>query len=60
VISDHGMTTIPTTNFMTIETLKNDSLYTTVNNGAIVNMHPKKGVKIATVMRYLKTKRKPF
>jgi predicted AlkP superfamily pyrophosphatase or phosphodiesterase len=60
VVSDHGMTTLPVTNFMAYETLKNDSLYTTINNGAIVNIHPKKGVNIDTIIRYLKAKENHF
>jgi len=60
VVSDHGMTTLPVTNFMDMSIIKNDSLYTTINNGAIVNIHPKKGVKIATIMQYLKQKENHF
>lgn len=60
IVSDHGMTTIPTTNFIRIEDIKNENLYTTIDNGAIINIHPKKDVKIDAIIQYLKPKENNF
>ena len=60
VVSDHGMTSTPVDNFFPVETIENDNLFMTVNNGALVNIHPKKGVAINTVMQFLKQKENHF
>ena len=60
IVSDHGMATIPNTNFIPIENLKNDNLFTIIDNGAIVNIHPKKDVKIDAIIQYLKQKENNF
>ena len=40
IVSDHGMSTVPISKFIAIEKIENDSLYTSIDNGAIVNIHP--------------------
>lgn len=60
IVSDHGMASVKTTNFLPIEDIENDDLYTTIDNGAIVNLHPKKGVEVATIIEYLKPKENNF
>ena len=40
IVSDHGMANVPTDHLIAIDDIKNDSLYTTIDNGAIVNIHP--------------------
>ena len=60
IVSDHGMANITQTNFIPIEDIKNDSLYTLIDNGAIVNVHPKKDVEVDTVIKLLKSKASHF
>ena len=60
IVSDHGMSTVPITNFIPIENIKNDNLYTIIDNGAIVNIHAKKDVKIDSIFQYLKPKENNF
>ena len=40
IVSDHGMSTVPISKFIPIEKIENDSLYTIINNGTIINIHP--------------------
>jgi predicted AlkP superfamily pyrophosphatase or phosphodiesterase len=60
VVSDHGMATQLSSNYIPIESIKNDSLFLTINNGAIVNIHPTKGIETNTVIKYLKQKEQHF
>lgn len=60
IVSDHGMSMVPTNNYLSIEDIKNEGLYTTINNGAIVNIHPKKGISKETILLYLKPKENHF
>jgi len=60
IVSDHGMTALPTTNLIPIEEIKNDTLFSIVNNGAIVNIHPKNKDKIALAFKFLKQKESNF
>jgi predicted AlkP superfamily pyrophosphatase or phosphodiesterase len=60
IVSDHGMADIPVSKYLSIETIENDELYTTLNNGAIVNIHPKENVSIDSVYAYLKSKEQHF
>jgi predicted AlkP superfamily pyrophosphatase or phosphodiesterase len=60
IVSDHGMTDVPMSNFIAIEDIKNDSLYSFVNNGTIVNIHPKKDAEIDSIIQYIKQKENHF
>ncbi|WP_350288523.1 ectonucleotide pyrophosphatase/phosphodiesterase [uncultured Croceitalea sp.] len=60
IVSDHGMADIPVSKYLPIENIENNELYTTLNNGAIVNIHPKKNVTIDSVYTYLKRKEQNF
>jgi len=60
IVSDHGMATVPNTKLISIEDIKNDSLYKVIDNGAIVNIHPKKDVSIDAIIEYLKPKENNF
>lgn len=60
IVSDHGMATIPIANYIPIETLENKDLFHTLNNGAIVNIHPKENVSIDTIYNFLKNKEQHF
>jgi predicted AlkP superfamily pyrophosphatase or phosphodiesterase len=41
LVSDHGMTEIKTDNLIPIETIKNDEQYLFIENGSLINIHPK-------------------
>ena len=60
IVSDHGMTSITADKYIPIETIENDDLYLTVNNGSIVNIHPKNIVQTDSVFTYLQNKEKHF
>ena len=60
IVSDHGMADLQTANLLAIEDIENENLFTTINNGAIVNIHPKKGVDIDRVVQELRQKENNF
>ncbi len=60
IVSDHGMTALSTTNFIPLEDIENDSLFSLIDNGAIVNVHPKNDRQIDLVLQYLKKKEHNF
>ncbi|EAR01652.1 ectonucleotide pyrophosphatase/phosphodiesterase [Maribacter sp. HTCC2170] len=60
VVSDHGMSALSTSKYIAVEDIMNTSLYSTINNGAIVNVHPKKDVSTDSVYNYLKAKEHNF
>src|SRR5690606_28114228 len=49
IVSDHGMAAVSTDHFIPIETVQNDGLFRTVDNGSIVNIHPNEGVETDAV-----------
>lgn len=60
IVSDHGMSTVSISNFISIEKIENDSLYTSIDNGAIVNIHPNNKNQIDSIYTYLKKKESNF
>ncbi len=60
IVSDHGMSDLSTSKIIPTETILNDSLYLALDNGTIVNIHPKEGVEIEEVMAHLKPKEAYF
>ncbi len=60
IVSDHGMANLATDHLIDIDNIKNDSLYTTIDNGAIVNIHPKKNEDIDAIFQELKQKEHHF
>ncbi|WP_296384667.1 ectonucleotide pyrophosphatase/phosphodiesterase [Winogradskyella sp.] len=60
IVSDHGMADLSTSNLIPIESIKNDSMFLTIDNGSIVNIHPKKNIKIDSVFQYLKQRETHF
>ncbi len=60
VVSDHGMATLETKNMMAVEDLENDELFTIINSGAILNVHPKGTATVETVYDYLKERESHF
>lgn len=60
IVSDHGMAELSTKNYIPIEDVLNNDLFTAIDNGAIINIHPKEGVKTETIIEYLKPKENNF
>lgn len=60
IVSDHGMADLSNGNKLPIEEVQNDSLYMTIDNGAIINIHPRPGVSVEAVMQYLQPKENRF
>jgi len=60
IVSDHGMTPLLSSNFIPMENIENNNLFLAINNGAIVNIHPKKDIQIDSVFQYLKQKEDNF
>ena len=60
IVSDHGMINQSTDKIIPIESIENDDLFLTIDNGSIVNIHPKKNTDTKTVLDYLKQKEDNF
>ncbi|WP_159023574.1 ectonucleotide pyrophosphatase/phosphodiesterase [Formosa sp. L2A11] len=60
VVSDHGMTTVVPSHFLAVENVTNTNLYTLIDNGAMLDIHPKKGVSVDSIISYLKPKENHF
>ncbi|WP_434035910.1 alkaline phosphatase family protein [Formosa sp. 4Alg 33] len=60
IVSDHGMTTVEAENFISIDEVANPELYTLIDNGSILNIHPKANVTIDSVLKILKRKENNF
>lgn len=60
MVSDHGMGNQSTNKIIPIDSIENDDLFMTIENGTIVNIHPKKDVEIDSVLQYLRNKESNF
>ena len=60
IVSDHGMLEVPVENYIPIELLENDEMFLTVNNGSIVNIHPKEDNLTDSILQFLRNKEKNF
>ena len=60
IVSDHGMIDQSTANLIPTESIENDALFLTIDNGSIVNVHPKKDIDIDSVFQYLRQKEDNF
>lgn len=60
IVSDHGMASQSTTNLIALNDVYNDEMFTLINNGALVNVHPKKGVSTDSVLKFIKSKENHF
>lgn len=60
IVSDHGMGNQSTNKIIPIDSIENDDLFMTIENGTIVNIHPKKDVEIDSVLQYLRNKESNF
>ncbi len=56
IVSDHGMIEIPVNQYMPVESIENDEVYKTVNNGAIVHIYLNQKDDLETVLTELKNK----
>lgn len=56
IVSDHGMAAQSPNKLIAIEDIKNEDLYSVINNGALVNIHPKENVHLDSIYNYLKEK----
>ena len=54
-VSDHGMMNIPVDNYIPREIVKNDDLYSAIDNGSLINIHPHKIDKTDDIFKNLKT-----
>ena len=60
IVSDHGMGNQSTDKIIPIDSIKNDDLFMTIEEGTIVNIHPKKGIETDSILAYLKQKEENF
>lgn len=60
IVSDHGMADQTTANLIPIDAIENDSLFKTMNNGAMVNIHPMEQVSVDSLFQVLKQKENHF
>lgn len=60
IVSDHGMVDLPASNIIPIGSIKNDSLYRTVDNGAMINIYPHKGVDTEALIHSFKRRNEHF
>ncbi|MEM9886536.1 MAG: ectonucleotide pyrophosphatase/phosphodiesterase [Bacteroidota bacterium] len=60
IVSDHGMEEVPIENYIEIERLEDDSLYKTVNNGALAHFYLNDKNKLEEVYQNLKAKETRF
>jgi len=56
IVSDHGMGNQSTKNIIPIDSIENDALFMTIEEGTIVNIHPKKDVEVDSILQYLRQK----
>lgn len=49
-----------TNKLIPVESIQNDALFLALENGSMVNIHPKKEVSIDSVFQYLKQKKSNF
>jgi predicted AlkP superfamily pyrophosphatase or phosphodiesterase len=60
IVSDHGMGNQSTDKIIPIDSIKNDDLFMTIEEGTIVNIHPKKGIETDSILAYLRQKEENF
>ncbi|MFK7935496.1 MAG: ectonucleotide pyrophosphatase/phosphodiesterase [Saprospiraceae bacterium] len=53
VVSDHGMKEVHIDQYIPIESVENDDLYQTIDNGALANIHPNDANQTDSVFNYL-------
>ncbi|CDF80385.1 phosphodiesterase I, partial [Formosa agariphila KMM 3901] len=60
IVSDHGMTELQSSNFIPLETIKNEDEFLTIDNGSMLSIHPKENVDSSKIFETLKAKENHF
>ncbi|QDO94597.1 alkaline phosphatase family protein [Formosa sediminum] len=60
IVSDHGMTAVTPNHYIPTESVTNTNLYTLIDNGAMLDIHPNAGVSVDEIMAYLTPKQDHF
>ncbi|RRQ50045.1 alkaline phosphatase family protein [Maribacter algicola] len=60
IVSDHGMAEVPKEQYIATDSLKNDSRYRLVDNGALLNIHVKNNQNLEEVLSLLRQKENHF
>jgi predicted AlkP superfamily pyrophosphatase or phosphodiesterase len=60
IVSDHGMSEVSPDNLLPIESIEEDGLYQTINNGALAHLHLREGVSGEHVFQKLRASEKHF
>tara|TARA_R110002073_G_scaffold72537_1_gene177712 strand:+ start:747365 stop:748609 length:1245 start_codon:yes stop_codon:yes gene_type:complete len=60
IVSDHGMAPVSISNFIPTEIIKDDDLFLTIDNGALLNIHPKNKDQTEAIFQQLKAKETNF
>ncbi|MGF1554983.1 ectonucleotide pyrophosphatase/phosphodiesterase [Paucihalobacter sp.] len=60
IVSDHGMINQSTDKLIPVESIQNDDLFLAIDNGSMVNIHPKKEESVDSVFQYLKQRETNF
>jgi predicted AlkP superfamily pyrophosphatase or phosphodiesterase len=58
IVSDHGMAEIKTDNLIPVELIKNNEIYLAIENGSLINIHPKNFDQTDAIFDSLKDKAK--
>jgi len=58
IVSDHGMMNIPVNDFIRFETIEDNSSYMAIDNGSLINIHPKDISQTNAIFNTLKKKAK--
>ncbi|MBP7644756.1 MAG: alkaline phosphatase family protein [Saprospiraceae bacterium] len=60
IVSDHGMATVKTEHLIPIDPIENDSYYTAIDNGSMVNIHIKNDSEMDSILQLLASKQNHF
>lgn len=60
IVSDHGMADMATTNLIPVESIQNEALFLAIDNGSMVNIHPKHEQETERIFQDLKAKENHF
>jgi len=58
IVSDHGMMNIPVDHLIPFESIQDNDKYLAIDNGAIINIHPKDKSQTPSILKNLKIKAK--
>lgn len=60
IVSDHGMKEVQIDDYIELDALENDLIYRTINNGAIVSIHPYDTANTEAILQSLKQRENHF